>query len=199
MNRIEQVELLAEILSMSRSECGKSQKYMSKALGKSIGTIQNWENGTAIPNLIDTLEWFRVLGLNPLRYFLDFMHPDIYRNMNPNDVTDEDVHKALLHYICEVAPMSEQRKLAYCIYGNTGSSWSSQLDMMCAHNHTSMRSRVTIAQAIIDNYDMEKYRKELINMDNIMCDEEKLRKAIQLGKEAVYDGNRGYSSDLGNK
>lgn len=193
MNHLITTENLCTMLSASRISVKKSQKHMAKALQKSLGTIQNWENGYSIPNLIDLLDWFDVLGLNPLRFILDFLHPDYFQNLN-GTVEDNVVDSALQYYISDIAPASDKRKLSFCIFGNTGSSWSAQLDMLCAHNHTTMRSRVNVAQTIYDNYNMEKARNELVYTDNAMPDEINLHEAISKGKQSVFDGKIGYVS-----
>jgi hypothetical protein len=190
--RIINSDNLAFILSSSRCEANKSQKYMAQSLGRSVGTIQNWEAGIGAPNLLDTLEWFDVLGLNPLRYMLNFVYPDTYMDLSAAS-SDEDIRAALLHYINDVASASEIRKLSYSIFGNTGSSWLAQLDMLTAHNHTSMRSRVNAAQTILDSYEMETARGELVGSQNILPDKENLRTAINDGKNAVLNGQTGYT------
>lgn len=192
-NRIINAENLADILMRSREKAGQTQKYMAKAMGKSIGTIRNWESGYATPNLIDTLQWFEILGLNALRYFLDFVYPDVYSGLK-KDVDDEKIEEALIHYTKNVASPEEKRKMAYCIFGETGSSWKAQVDMITAHNHTSVRTRVNVAQIVYDSYQMEKARGELVGVENIMPNEDNLKKAIGLGKQAVIDGKEGYTN-----
>jgi hypothetical protein len=107
--------------------------------------------------------------------------------------SDEDIRDALLHYLKDVASSAEIRKLSYSIFGNTGSSWLAQLDMLTAHNHTSMRSRVNVAQTILDSYEMESARGELVGNGNILPDKENLRVAINDGKNAVLKGQQGYT------
>jgi hypothetical protein len=65
--------------------------------------------------------------------------------------------------------------------------------MLTAHNHTSMRSRVNAAQTILDSYEMESACGELVGKDNILPDKENLRVAINDGKNAVLNGQRGYT------
>lgn len=192
-NRLITSENLCLMLSASRCSVHKSQKHMAKALQKSLGTIQNWENGYSVPNIIDLIEWFDVLGVNPLRFILDFLYPDYFKNLD-GSVDDNIVDSALQYYISNIAPASDKRKLSFCIFGNTGSSWTAQLDMLTAHNHTTMRSRVNVAQTIFDNYQMEKARGELMYTDNTMPNEENLCQAIAQSKKSVYEGKQGYIS-----
>lgn len=193
MNHLITTENLCTMLSASRISVKKSQKYMAKALQKSLGTIQNWENGYSIPNAIDLIDWFDVLGLNPLRFILDFLHPDYFKNLN-GDVDDNMVDSALQYYISDIAPASDKRKLSFCIFGNTGSSWTAQLNMLTAHNHTTMRSRVSVAQSIYDNFEMEKARGELKYLNNTMPDENNFKNAIEQARESVFSAKDGYVS-----
>ena len=63
----------AKIWADSRVDAGKTQDYMAKGLGVSKKTIQNWENGVTAPDFFMGSEWFRVLGINPLPYYLSFL------------------------------------------------------------------------------------------------------------------------------
>lgn len=182
------IEKLALILATSRTNANISQKQMANKLGKSVGTIKNWESGYATPNLIDTLDWFDVLGINPLAYMLEFLYPDEYHDKS----TTEAIDISLNHYLSEVATSSEKRKLAYCIYGNTGSDWHSQVDMLTAHNHLDLRARVSVAATILNAYEMSADRNELINTDKVMPNTADLRNAIIQAKSAACNCKNGY-------
>lgn len=184
-------QLLSVILSKSRTDANKTQRYMAKALGKSVPTIQNWESGYTTIDILQFQSWFKVLGVNPLRYILAFLYPDPFRTAKSSD-DDNKIDEALHLYLSDVATPSEKRKLAYCIFGNTGSSWHSQLEMLTAHNHCTLRSRVTVAQAIYDSYIMEDAQNILVKQDHIAPDIEVLRSAINSGRVSVLNGHRGY-------
>lgn len=194
MNRTITTDSLALILAKSRLQCDKSQKAMAKALGKSLGTIQNWESGLSIPNLIDMLDWFNVLGLNPLRYVLNFIHAETFGDLQVNK-SDEEIDKALDKYITSIATMSDKRKLAFSIFGSTGSSWSSQLDMICALNHLPIIDRVSIAESIYNLYEMKESLDMLRSTEHIKPDMLKLRSAIDNCKRSVMEGKNEYSNN----
>lgn len=181
-------ENLCQLLIHSREQAHKTQRYMAKALRRSIQTIQNWEYGISAPDVLDFQAWFEVLGMNPLFYILTLLSPDVYSD------TDEDtqIETALLHYIKNVAPASEKRKLAFCIFGNSGSSWSSQLDEFTAINCCSMRTRVTVSQAVYDSYVMEKAQGKLLTTDKVKPDLANLKSAIDAGRKSAMNGNTGY-------
>lgn len=173
------------MLVTARLKADKSQKYMAQAMGKSLSTIKNWETGVAVPNLANMLEWYSVLNQNPLAGFLTVAYPDKYKELSSSSESTE-IRKALLHYLSEIATDEEIRKLSFCIFGNTGSSWHSQLDMLTAHNHCTMRSRVMNGWNIYNNYLMEEAREELINTEHIMPDMENFSDAINRGQQSAF-------------
>lgn len=44
-NRVADTERLIKVIIYMRKNAGLSQMDLAKALGKSVGTIKNWENG----------------------------------------------------------------------------------------------------------------------------------------------------------
>ena len=181
----------ALMLSSARTEAGVTQRQMAQAVGVGERTIKNWEAGTSCPDLIQLLTWFRACGLNPVRYILTWINPDTFYGLSAENST-EDVKTALSTYINDVATDTEIRELSYCIFGNHGSSWQSQLEMLCAHDHTTMRSRVTVARAILENYEMEDAQGLLVGTDHILPDIDHLREAVEKGKVAAQAGQSGY-------
>lgn len=187
----------AHIWTASRLDSGKTQEYMAKGLGVSKKTIQNWENGITSPDLFMGSEWFRVLGINPLPYYLSFIFPNIFAEISPND-SDDSIEQALILLIKNCTAI-EKRELLYLMAGRHGSSWYSLLQMFTAHCHTSMRSRITVARSILDNYEMEAATGQLVCGTNVMPDIEILRTAIEEGKKSVIAGNKGYTSVVNEK
>lgn len=192
MNTVINEDNFALILAKSRNDANKSQRYMANKLGKSVGTIQNWESGYSAPTVIETIEWFNAIGIEPLRYILDFLYPDKYNSLTPED-NDAEIEAALLNYVSKVANHSNKRMIAYCIFGRTGSSWESQLNMICALNHLPLMDRVNIAQNIYDLFLIRKSQNTLINIKNIMPNLTDLKNAIESCKKSVYEGKKGYT------
>lgn len=182
----------AQIWAASRVASGKTQEYMAKGLGVSRKTIQNWENGVTVPDLFMGSEWFRVLGINPLPYYLSFLFPDLFADISPKD-SDDDIERALVHLIKQSTAI-EKRELLYLMAGRHGSSWYSLLQMFTAYCHTSMKSRVGVARNILDNFEIEKATGQLVCKTNVMPDIEMLHNAVEEGKRAVMAGNTGYTS-----
>lgn len=190
-NHLIRVENIAKMLKDSRQNSGKTQKEMAKALNRSVQTIQNWESGYSIINVIDFQSWFEVIGINPFRYILNYLEPVLFGDADSN-VDDTRVNEALSYYLFSVAPMSEKRKLAYCIFGHTGSAWSSQLDMLTAHNLCTLRTRVNVSRTIYDSYLMEEAQGLLNTSTTVRPDLDNLKAAIDAGQESVIKGHSDY-------
>lgn len=77
-SRIERAKRFAKVWWKSRDDVGKSQEFMALSMGVSKKTIQNWEKGLSSPNLFQATEWFRVLGLNPIKYYMEFLYPNFF-------------------------------------------------------------------------------------------------------------------------
>ena len=188
--RAERVKRFSKIWWKSRADAGSSQEFMAIGLNVSKKTIQNWEKGLSSPSLFQGLEWFRIIALNPMDYFFSFLYPVEYDNISPLD-TDEKIEEALF-LLLKNSPAIEKRQLLFLISGRHGSSWFSLLQMFTAHCHTSMQSRVSAARVILENYEIEKNRGNLVCPDNIQPDIDVLKDAVKEGKRAAEKGHRGY-------
>lgn len=191
----ERRERFAQIWATSRARAGKTQEYMAKGLGVSAKTIQNWENGVTAPDLFMGSEWFRVLGINPLPFYLSFLFPDLFDGIAPEN-DDEDIDQALMALIKNMTAV-EKRELLFLMAGRHGSSWYSLLQMFTAHCHTSMKSRVNVARSILDNYEMESATGQLVCETNVKPDILMLKNAIEEGRKAAMAGNSGYTNAAG--
>lgn len=187
----------ASIWSTSRADAGKTREYMADGLKVSVKTIQNWEKGATSPDFFQGTEWFRVLGLNPIPYYLAFLFPDMFQANAVNAPADdeEEIEQTLMLMI-KNSTMLEKRELLYLMAGDHGSSWYSLLQMFTAHVHTSLRSRTQIAKVILDNYKLESELDELVCRGSVMPDIQLLEDAISAARESVVNGHSGYTSAL---
>ena len=190
-SRIERVQRFAKIWWKSRADAGKSQEFMALGLGVSKKTIQNWEKGISSPDLFHGSEWFRLLGLNPLHYYLSFLYPSLFESSNIQN--EQEIEDTLVTLIKQ-ATSREQRELLYLMTGNHGSSWYSLLQMFTAHCHTSMHSRVSAARLILENYEMDQKTGALVCPDEIQPDLQMLEQAISQGKHAAENKENGYTT-----
>ena len=191
-SRIDRVSRFSKIWWQSRADADKAQEFMALGLGVSKKTVQNWEKGISAPDLFQGSEWFRILGLNPLPYYLAFLFPDLFGDISPN-ISDEEVDQALRHLIDQATP-KEKRQLLFLMAGKHGSSWYALLQMFTAHCHTSMQCRVATARIVLDNYEMQQETGELVCTDNVPPDLDILRNAIESGKSAAQQKRPGYTT-----
>jgi len=182
----------AQIWATSRADAGKTQEYMAKGLGISKKTIQNWENGITAPDLFMGSEWFRIIGVNPLPYYLSFLFPNLFDGTVPEE-SEDSIEKALMVLI-KSSTITEKRELLYLMAGRHGSPWYSLLQMFTAHCHISMKSRVNVARTILDTYEMEAETGDLVCTDNIKPDLQMLKNAVEEGKRSVINGTAGYTN-----
>lgn len=191
MNRMEIAERFAWMWRTSREDSGKSQDYVAKALGVSKSTVQNWENGTSCPNQMKGFEWFQVLGLQPISYYLQMMYPSIEGISNKSD--DKLIEESLITCIKACTP-EQKRKLFYLFFGGHGSSPSGIIELMTAHLHTSLRDRINVALCVAENYEMAQAQGNLVGDDHIKPDMDILRKSLKNGRIAVIQNKNSYTN-----
>lgn len=194
-NRLKRQEDLAHMLSSARNKCGKSQRYMAKAIGRSVTTIQNWESGIGCPDYLTMQEWFHALGINMLRYLLNHDSPEVYKHLSQSTELNS-IEEALIHYIHNIASEEELKQLSFNIFGDTGSSWREQLNMLTMHNHCSFRSRVNVGQLVYDNYRMESATDNLRCKGHVEPNLESFTIALNKGRNCVYNGTKGYTMTI---
>ena len=186
-------DMTAEIMAEARIGKNRSQQYMAKSLGKSLTTIQNWETGISTPKLSDMAAWFGTLGINPMRSCLNYLHPDQYKDLT-QDSNQKEIDDALLYYIQNIASDHEKRELAFCIFGETGSSWPAQLDELTARNHLPIAHRINIARITVETFCMIQELGKLRGMDHVMPDIENVERAIENCKDSVRNGRSDYQN-----
>lgn len=176
MNELNIADRFAEMWRRSREDGGRSQEYMAKALGVSKRTVQNWEEGYSSPSQLKGFEWFQILGLQPIPYYLELMYPMDFDTAS-KEHTDEEIEEALIKYIKVMRP-SDKRKLLFIIYGNHGSEFNELIEMLCAHFHTPPENRITVAQNICTNFQVAEATDRLIAKNHIMPNIDTLKRAI---------------------
>lgn len=189
--RIETVERFSKIWWKSRADGKKSQEYMALSIGVSKKTIQNWEKGISSPDLFQSTEWFKALGLNPVTYYLEFLYPEMSKQLK-----DFKGSKELDDLLCNfIKAMDDNQKanLIYILMGSYGGSYRGIIELMCAYCHLPLNERLVIANVIKESYKMHE------DTDTLLCKDEKkplmdiLQKAIESSKASVIDGKNGYT------
>lgn len=187
MSRSERIIRLADMHSKARIDAHKSQEYMSLELGVAKKTVQNWEKGISSPSFFQSVEWFRVLGLNPFPYYLEY-----YYN-KPNDHPTDDEVEEEWNKLNKILPVWVKKALLFIFFGRHGSSPMSLIQLTLAHIHTPLKSRVINGTIIKHNYDMAAAQDELICKDSILPDIEMLESTINEGKASAIKNEFGYT------
>lgn len=190
-SRIDRVKRFSKIWWKSRADAGKSQEFMALGIGVSRKTIQNWEKGLSSPSFFQASEWFRLLGISPRKYFLEFLYPNLFAVKNSDGETRLD--EILINMIKNFS-VAEKEQLIYLMTGNHGSSWLALLQLFSIYCQISFQSRATIARSILENYEIEKITEKLINPNKTKIDLDILEAAILQCKAAAKNKDSGYST-----
>jgi len=191
MNQTEMCDKFAELWRKSREDAGKSQEYMAKKLDVSKKTVQNWECGLSCPNQAKGFQWFSVLGLNPLPYYLGIIYKE-FDGISPS-TEDKQIENALIAYIHGMTN-EERRKLLYFLYGNHGSSTSGVIEMLTAYLHTPLITRLNVCHSIITNYELAIANHIVVNPQHIQPNMPYLFESYKNAKEAVLQNKKEYSN-----
>lgn len=174
----------AQIMCQSRLDAKVSQEYMANELGVSRKTISNWEAGVSAPDVWQFSKWFDAIGKNPFPYIYGYMYPGM-KNISGED-SDENIENALDNVIKDL-PIQIKRMLLFILYGNHNSVTYSVLNMIVAHLHCSMFSRVNHGITIYNDYKMHEMIGKLSQPNNIKPDLDNLGRAIREGYDSLVD------------
>ena len=177
----EYMKKFAEIHCLARLNSNKSQEYMAEALNVSKRTIQNWESGETCPSFFQSIEWFKVLNINPFPYYFKIIYPQ-KMDVNPND-NDEKIEEAFYTLMQNIS-IEDKRALLYLYYGKHGSSPHSIIQLLLAHLHLPMSFRINDACNINTNYKLAKELNILVCPENIQPDLTDFRKSIYKAVDA---------------
>lgn len=181
---------LARMLMFSRAESGLSQEKVAMELGIAKKTVQNWEKGISAPTLPQAIEWFRIMDVPAMPYFLQFMFPDIEGIGSKDD--EQKLKQELIHLIEEL-PAEGVRQLMYLFYGDHGSSPRGIMNMLTAHLQSPMRDRYSHASTILLDYKLSREKNQITGPDHVQPNIELLEKAIHQGREAILQDKNSYT------
>lgn len=181
---------ITDALRDTRYDSGKSQEYMALELGVTRRTVQNWERGASEPSVSQAIEWFKIVGKNPVPYLLQTIYPDIDK-ISAEDA-DAKILAALLQIINDL-PADGVRQLMYLFFGSHGSSPRAVLQMINAHLQTPMKDRIVHGQIVTTNYELACKTRTVSHPDHIQPDMNYLNAAIATAKMAVEESAKEYS------
>ncbi|MDD6347715.1 MAG: helix-turn-helix transcriptional regulator [Lachnospiraceae bacterium] len=191
-SRYDRVRRFAEIHYEARLRAGKSQEYMALELGVAKKTVQNWEKGVSSPSFFQSLEWFRVIGINPYPYYMSILYPEELLHIKPTD-DDEKIDRAFEALIRSIA-MDDKRALLYLYNGAHGSSPHAILQLLLCHLHSPMSFRINNACGIETAYKLAEELNTIVCPDNIRPDLSNFRDSINRAIEACKNNTDRYTS-----
>lgn len=189
-SRAERVKNFSKIFSESRADAGVSQDWLAAELGVSRKTIQNWENGTSMPNYFQQLEWFRALKLNQTPYLYKYVNHEIRNNEN---MSKEEKFDISFESLMKDLNISQKRCITYLLTGTYQGDPYALLQLFVAHAHLPMAYRFSIANQILETYKLCNHANMLQDTEYILPDINVLEEAISAGRTAAINGESGYS------
>lgn len=186
-------ERMIDTMISARKKAGLSQADLAKALCKSVGTIKNWEAGLGAPDLPALLKWFDMCEVDTEEYLMMIYDPEKHNRIYAAQ-KDSAILTALKEYLDREEP-EYLKRLHYNIFGDTGSDWHAQIDMLTTLNKLPLEDRITSAQAYLDNYMIRKSRGE-VEAPHVEPDLNRFKSAIESARESVYRGKDSYSENF---
>lgn len=145
-------------------------------------------------SLSDTISGNTLLSLIiiMITYYLEYLHPDPDSSESTKSSV-QYIRDAVVRYFKNIAPDSEIRRLAFCLFGGTGSSWNGQVDELCALNHLQIKERIDVAELIYSKYTVANSTGSIRQPDAVLPDIKNFRAAIDSCYKAVADGKNEYT------
>lgn len=181
-----------QIWAKSLEDSGKTKISVAKELGVSRQTVENWIEGVSSPKIFMGFEWFRVLHLNPFRYFMDYWYPDLFEDLQ--NVEDEEKISGSLSRCFGQAHPGERQMMLYIITGAHGSSPWSLLHLFTAYLHLPLDVRTAMAQNIVSMYEANERRNELVCPDLVKPNIPLLKESIQESIHSISHNGSGYTT-----
>ena len=153
MDRASKAKRFAEIWLKSRAESGFSQERMAMELGVSKKTIQNWEKGLSFPNAFQVFEWFEVLNMNPIIYFLAYQHEN-----------DSDTDKKFYNYM-EVIRRENKKRIIQLYEAGHGEFWDICLQCSLIFSLIDEKTRMLIMLQLLHAFEVEDIQGDTSNIN----------------------------------
>ena len=183
----------AKMLKQLRLDAGLSKARMADLVYIDDHTWARYENGESAPNVPDFVYIFDAVGKSALKYVLDYIYPETYSSLGAESDSSE-LRQAAAHYFSSVASEHTVRAISYLAFGDHGSNFSAQVEMLTMIDHLPMPYRVAVSKLIDTFWDMAASNGEIINPGKAMPDVELFRTAVAKGTAAAHAGQDGYTT-----
>lgn len=159
MDRASKAKRFAEIWLRSRAEAGFSQEKMAMEIGVSKKTIQNWEKGLSFPNVFQVFEWFEILNMNPIIYFLAYQHEN-----------DTDTDKKFYNYM-EVIKRENKKRIIQLYEAHQGELWGICLQCSLIFTLIDDKTRALIMQQLLHALELGDIQGDISNINTEVIQE----------------------------
>ena len=173
----------AEMHMNARVSAGVSQEDMAMELGVTRNTIKNWEKGISMPSFFQSLEWFRVLNINPYPEYLPFV--SLFRKQNQVSAGKEESINRQFRVLAEKLSVDEKRAVLFLFYGNHGSAPFAVVQLFLAYFHMPLRKRLISGVTIAHMYRLESELDNIVCKDTLLPDKEVLEAGIMRSRAQV--------------
>lgn len=184
---------IAGMLHDLRVKHDLSKAAISRRLHIDDHTWNAWETGKSAPSVVDFIMIFDSFGESMLAPMLKILFPEQY------SVNDSELRDELIHFTRKIASDHAVEIMHYLAFGDHGSNFISQIEMMCAYNHLPLEQRFLVAESIYTSFLLAFNRGDLVADKSVMPDlsvwEESLRKA----QKAAYRHLQSYISIIDDK
>lgn len=180
----------AKVLYEARQKSGLSQQDLAQALGKTIITIRNWEQGYGSPSYPYFLRWLDACGANQVTNSLKVINPKIDKLLSTGTRSEKiDALKYMLDHVF-TDKMIDQ--LSYLIQ-NSQTDAAIQLNNQTIYRHLPLNYRLNISNNLVISYKMAAAADMLSDPDTCKPDIELAEKANAAAISAVMDGKDKYT------
>lgn len=174
------------LMAQARASVGISQDQIAERMNVSRNTVNRWESGKTMPHLDQIFDYYDCAGVSIVPSLLMYLYPDLY----DGDLDQDESDRELLHRWVDNASPKEIEALAYLISCKWGGSFVALLQMMLAHAHCNMISRVSHAAIIRHSFDLECDTGKV--KDGILPDLEVLNTAYSHAKNSIVKRTESY-------
>lgn len=183
---------IAQLLTNLRKRKGLSKFKIATIVEVSDKTWARYESGDSSPTVPEFIQIYSALNEDAFRDVLNLLYPNTYHAINPNNSVEE-LRDALSHFSNHVASDRIIHELAFMIFGEHGSSFIPQLEMITMLNHLPMKYKYFIADDIMKYWEIAESHDELICKENIMPHIETFQQGLELGKDATINNRNHYA------
>jgi len=184
--------LIGKQLEYARKFANLSRKEMGVLTGYSEQTIANWEQGISSPKVVDFIQSYFNLNMNPDPFIKCILYPDIFTWNNIQNYDNSTIRKAAELSINGL-PTIDIHGLHFVLFGSHGEDYRVYLNKYVANLHCPMLFRTNICGQIISHYNLCKYNNTLLVDESAKPDLNGLIRAYNSGVNAAKNKFMGYN------